>query len=92
MLASFYQEENHQSNIELSCYTAVSADIQGSFCIKLPEEYHPIYERSQVRENKLEVNWNCCDSSYSYKMKLSVSFNYSIGKTKASFNPCRAII
>ena len=28
MLAGFYQEENHQSNIELSCYTAVSADIQ----------------------------------------------------------------
>ena len=39
MLASFYQEENHQSNIELSCYTAVSADIPGSACIKLPSEY-----------------------------------------------------
>ena len=52
MFSCFYWEENYQSNIEVSCCTAVSAEIQGFFCIKLPEEYQPIYELSQVRRNQ----------------------------------------
>ena len=58
------RKENYQRNIEFSCYTAVSADIQGSFCIKLPEKYIIQFMRrakpSQVRENINEIVETFC--------------------------------
>ena len=58
MFSCFYCEENYQSKV--SCCTAVSAEIQGSFCIKLPEEYQPIYELSQ--EMRSEIVFTACRS------------------------------